>query len=120
MATIKHGFLIDDNKIFDTKIQTYELRKEIVGSNIIFIMEPKYYKRLYLFEALLYLYAEEKVFRILNFNKRLKRQRELKQHESYLENMANYSVVYNYPPLELTPRMFELYKRCQNLKKRLD
>jgi len=111
--------LIDGNKIFDTKIETYELKKKELGPNIIYYMKPKYYKRLYYFEPLLFTYSQEKVFEILNFNKKLKKEREAKQHESYLNNMANFSVIYNYPPLHLMPRMFEHYKKCQNLKKRL-
>ena len=116
---IKYGFLIINETIYDTKIETYELKKKELGSNIIYYMKPKNYKRLYYFEPLLSIYPQDKVFEILNFNKRLKKQREVKQHESYLDNIANFSVIYNYPPLQLMPRMFEHYKKCQNLKKRL-
>ena len=119
MSVIKYGFLIDGGKIFDTKIETYELKKRVLGSNIIYYLKPKDYKRLYYFEPLLFSYPIDRVFEILNFNKKLKKQRETKHHESYLDNIANYSVVYNYPPLHLMPRMFEHYKKCQNLKKRL-
>ena len=120
MKQIKYGFLIEDDKIFDTKIETYVLKRKKVGTNIIYYMVPKSYKRLYLFEPLLLAYPICTVFELLRFNSRLRKEREAKQQDSYLDNMANYSVVYNYPPLDLMPRQFELYKRCQNLKKRLD
>ncbi len=117
---IRYGFLIRNEEIFDTKIQTYELKRETVGTNIIHTMVPVSYKRLYLFEVLLQFYSIDDVFRILRFNKTLKRERLSKQRDSCLDHMANYAVVGNFPPLDLMPRQFELYKRCQKLKKRLD
>ena len=119
---IKFGFLIKDGKIFDTKIRAYELRKEVIGSNIIYSMTPTKYKRLDFYEPLLYRYNKDEVFSLLNFNKHLRQQRKLedKIKTNNLHNMANMAVIYNYPPSYLTQKKFALYKKCQSLKKRLD
>jgi len=118
---IKYGFLIEDGRIYDTKIPAYKIKREFSGENILCSMETDGYKRLYLYEPLLFKYSIEKVFEILNFNTHLKKQR---QSESLtkvnkLHYISNMSMVYNYPPTFLTQRKFALYKICQNLKKRL-
>ena len=122
MAHIKYGFLIVNGKIYDTKIQSYELVKESLGCNIIYGMKPTTYKRLYLFEPLLTKYDKEKVFEILNHNKYLNSNREseklIKTNKLYY--MSNMAIINNYPPTYLTQRKFSLYKICQTLKKRLD
>lgn len=118
---IKNGFLIVGNEIYDTKIQSYTLEKEDFGANIIYFMNPNLYKRLYLFEPLLYFYNIETVFKILVFNKYLKRQREKEiLNNPDLECMYNISTLYEYAPTYLTQRKFSLYKKCQKLKKLLD
>ncbi|QQV91532.1 hypothetical protein M1M25_gp094 [Tenacibaculum phage Gundel_1] len=119
---IKYGFLIKEGKIYDTKIQSYKLKAEYLGSNVIYYMEPKSYKRLYDFEPLLYFYSVDKVFSILDFNSRLRKKRELESvvRVNNLHYISNYSSVYNYPPSYLKPKKFNLYKICQSLKKRLD
>ena len=53
---VKYGFLIEDGMIFDTKIQSYSLKKRFSGNNLIYQMEPTSHKRLYLFEPLLKFY----------------------------------------------------------------
>lgn len=118
---IKYGFLIEDNKIFDMKVQSYELKTKIIGSNVIYYMKPVR-KRLYLFEVLLYIYTVEKVFEILNFNSHLRKQRkkEVRIKNDKLHYMSNMAIIYNYPPTYLTQKKFALYKKCQSLKKRLD
>lgn len=118
---IKYGFFIENGCIYDTKIQSYELKTSQIGSNIIYYMKPKR-KRLYFYEPLLYVYSVDKVFEILNFNRLLKKKR---KSESLIKNdklhyMANMSVIYNYPPSYLTQKKFALYKKCQSLKRRLD
>lgn len=119
---IRNGFLIKDGKIFDTKIQSYEIVREYVGDNIIYSMKPKYYKRLYIFEALLNNYSVEMVFDLLDFNSYLKKQREVFNliKDNKLHYISNMSTIYNYPPTFLTKRKFALYKTCQNLKKRVE
>lgn len=121
-SLIKYGFLIKDGEIYDTKIQGYKLKPEFIGENVIYSMESENYKRLYAFEPLLYFYSIDKVFDILDFNSKLKRDRELERvfRANNLHYMSNYSVVYNYPPAYLNPKIFNLYKVCQSLKKRLD
>lgn len=121
VSKIKYGFLIVNSCIYDTKIQSYELKISQIGSNIIYYMKPKR-KRLYFYEPLLYVYSVDKVFEILNFNRLLKKKR---KSESLIKNdklhyMANMSVIYNYPPSYLTQKKFALYKKCQSLKRRLD
>ncbi len=120
MGTIRYGFLIDGNSIYDTKIQVYDLKKRETGSNIIYYMASKGYKRLYYFEILLAFFSIDRVFEILNFNSVLKKEREKKQLDNYLDKMANYAVTGNYPPLDLMPRQFQNYKTCQNIKKRIE
>lgn len=121
-SEIKYGFLIKDGEIYDTKIQSYELVKKTIGSNIIYAMKPTKYKRLYLFEALLEKYPIEKVFRLLKHNSFLKRQRDSENliKTNKLHYITNMAVVHNYPPTYLTPKMFALYKIIQTLKKRID
>lgn len=118
---IRYGFLIENGKIYDTKIQSYELKREVIGNNVIYYLKPMH-KRLYLFEVLLFIYNVDKVFEILNFNTHLKKQR---KSESLIKNdklhyMSNMAMIYNYPPSYLTQKKFALYKKCQSLKKRLD
>ncbi len=115
---IKYGFLIKGNEIFDTKIQSYKLKAEPIGENIIYYMEPKNYKRLYDFEPLLFFYSIDKVFELLNFNSTLRKNRNIEQNN--IHYISNSSVIYNYPPTYLKPKKFNLYKICQSLKKRLD
>ena len=119
---VKYGFLIDDGKIYDTKIQSYKLKKQVSGENVIYSMCPSTYKRLYMFEPLLHYYSEEKVFEILNFNSHLYKQRQSENliKTNKLHYMANIATIYNYPPTFLTQKRFAIYKICQNLKKRLD
>src|SRR5690606_9066335 len=117
---VKYGFKITDGKIFDTKIQSFKVKKVLDGENVIYTMVPDYYKRLYLFEALLTVYPIEKVFRILDFNKFLRKQREYDGLENKTHYMANATVIYNYPPTFLTKRKFNLYKICQHLQKKVD
>jgi len=119
---IKSGFLIENGKIFDTKIQSYELGKRIVGSNIIYFMKPTKYKRLYLFEVLLEKFSIEKVFKLLKYNSFLRKQRDSENliKTNKLHYISNMAVIYNYPPTYLTQKKFALYKICQTLKKRLD
>ena len=119
---IKYGFLIDGKKIYDTKIQSYELKRKISGENVIYYMSPSSYKRLYFFEPLLYFYSVDKVFELLNFNSTLKKNRQSENliKTNKLHYMANMATIYNYPPNYLTQKRFAIYKRCQNLKKRLD
>lgn len=117
---IKFGFLIEEGKIFDTKVQSFSLKKVVDEGNVIYVMTPSSYKRLYIFEALLYSFSTDVVFRILNYNKHLRKQREDFSMSSKEHYMANASVVFNYPPTYLNKRKFQLYKVCQALRKRLD
>jgi hypothetical protein len=117
---IKYGFLIEDNKIFDTKVQSYVEKRVICDKNVIYTMSPVSYKRLYLFEALLSEYSIEKVFEILNYNKSLKKDRCDEISDCKNHYMTNSAVIYNYPPTYLTMRKFQLYKTCQKLKKKID
>lgn len=119
---IKYGFKIENNKIYDCKIQSYELVKKTIGSNIIYAMKPTKYKRLYLFEALLEKYSIEKVFKLLKHNSFLKKQRDSEDliKTNKLHYISNMAVIYNYPPSYLTKRKFALYKIIQTLKKRID
>lgn len=119
-SQIKFGFLIKNGEIYDTKIMSYELKKRVSGENIIYYMKPTYYKRLYLFEPLLTVFSIEKVFRILNFNSILRKEREKNSLDNKTHYMSNMSVIYSYPPTYLTNRKFNLYKTCQALKKKLD
>ena len=114
---VKYGFKIQDGSIYDTKIYDFRLDKTIKDSNVIYTMNPIHYKRLYLFEVLLNNYSVEDVFEILNYNKYLKNQREKYNADRKLHYIANYAVIYNYPPTYLTQRKFYLYKTCQHLKK---
>ena len=119
---VRYGFLIEDGKIYDTKIQSYVLKKQFCGNNVIYYMEPNYHKRLYLFEPLLTIYPEEKVFEILKMNTYLNKQR---HHDSLLKTsklhyVFNMSSIYNYPPTYLPARRFAIYKKIQSLKKRLE
>lgn len=118
---IRHGFLIEDGKIFDTKIQSYQMTKSYVGGILLYSMTPSYYKRLYEFEILLSIYDIDKVFRILEYNSTLKKNRdkELSLTKNRVNYMSNYSTIYNYPVKYLTKKRFNCYKICQSLKKRL-
>ncbi|MFK5981470.1 MAG: hypothetical protein QM499_01035 [Flavobacteriaceae bacterium] len=117
---IRNGFLIRDEKIFDTKIQSFTLKKEINGENVIYSMIPSFYKRLYKFEPLLYAFSIDEVFKILDYNKILKKQREDIISDAKSHYMTNAAVIFNYPPTYLTKRRFSLYKICQGLKKKID
>ena len=119
---IKYGFIIENNQIFDTKIQAYELEKCYVGKNLIYSMKASKYKRLYSFEPLLDKYSIEKVFSILKYNTHLQKNREIESliKVNKLHYVSNMAVIYNYPPTFLTQKKFALYKICQTLKKRLD
>lgn len=119
---IKHGFLIRDNKIYDTQIKSYKLVVDYCGDNIIHRMVENGYKRLFLFDFLLDKYDIEYVFKILKFNKQLKKNRlsEKLRKNDKLHYMSNMSIIYSYPPTYLTQKKFALYKICQNLKKRID
>ena len=118
---IKYGFLIEDGKIYDTKIQAYELKTKELDNNIIYYMKP-IRKRLYLFEVLLCFYSTEKVFEMLRFNRHLRKQRKSEglMKNDKLHYMSNMAMIYNYPPTYLTQKKFALYKKCQSLKARLD
>lgn len=119
---IKFGFLIENDKIYDTKIQAYELSIRTVGLNIIYFMNPTKYKRLYRFEPLLERFEISKVFKILKHNSILRKQRDCESliKTNKLHFISNMAVIYNYPPSYLTQKKFALYKICQTLKKRLD
>lgn len=118
---IRFGFLIENNKIYDTQIVSYELKIKEIDNSIIYYMKPKR-KRLYMFEVLLYYYPIDIVFDILNFNKYLKKQRRIEAliKTDKLHYMSNISVIYRYPPTYLTQKKFAIYKKCQSLKKRID
>ena len=118
---LKYGFKIEDGRVYDTQILEYEIKRVACGSNVHFVMVPFGYKRLYLFEPLLFRFSAEKVFEILKFNKYLRRDRERndKSKAPRVHHMLNASVVYNYPPTFLTQRKFTQYKLCQKLKKRI-
>lgn len=122
MRNIKYGFLIKDGKIFDTKIQSYELKKKYMGVNLICEMIPNSFKRLYFFEPLLDRYPEQKVFEILNFNAYLKQQREneLTMQDGNNSHIYNMGAIYDYPPSYLNAKKYSLYKICQKLMKRID
>ena len=117
---IRNGYLIKDEEIFDTRIQSFTQTKVVCGANIIYVMTPAFYKRLYLYEALLTLFDQEEVFKILDYNKILKKERDDEISDSKSHYMSNAAVIYNYPPTYLTGRKFALYKICQALKKKLD
>lgn len=119
---IKYGFLIKNGEIYDTKIQSYGLFTKKIDKNIIYSVKPTTYKRLYLFEPLLLKYDVEKVFELLKFNSTLKynRKKENSFREETLRYASNIAVVCNYPPTYLTNKKYNLYRICQNLKKRLD
>jgi len=119
---IKYGFLIDGGKIYDTKIQAYKLEKQFSVNNLIYTMKPSLYKRLYEFEILLLFYSIDKVFELLNFNSKLKKNRlsEVMLKLNKLHYISNMSTIYNYPPIYLTQKRFTVYKVCQKLKKRID
>lgn len=122
MGIIKYGFLIKDGKIHDTKIQSYDLCKKVVGCNILYSMKPTKYKRLYLFEPLLDKYSLDQVFKMLKYNSFLNSQRETENliKTNKLHYISNMAMIYNYPPKYLTQKKFGLYKICQSLKKRID
>jgi len=118
---VRYGFLIKEGKIFDTQRMEYQLKRKVVAGNIIYYMEACAYKRLPMFEALLCRYPIDKVYRMLNFNKHLKKEREKAMSRKNQKNhyMANYATIYNYPPTYLTQKKFTVYKICQKLKKKL-
>ncbi|WP_439132968.1 hypothetical protein [Polaribacter sp.] len=119
---IKYGFLISKKKIFDTKIQSYQLKKEIVDNLVIYRMMPNRYKRLRVFENLLSTMTNDAVFDILKNDADVKKKRSsnIVISEKTLLNASNMAMVYNYPPKYLTQKRFYLYKSCQTLKKRID
>jgi len=119
---VRYGFLIKGNEVYDTKILSYKLTKEVLGSNIVYQMNPTNYKRLHIFESLLYRYDIDKVFELLRFNKHLEecRKKESVFREEKLQHASNMAVIYNYPPTYLTGKKFSLYKIAQELKKRLE
>tara|TARA_R110000822_G_scaffold127454_1_gene262964 strand:+ start:15991 stop:16356 length:366 start_codon:yes stop_codon:yes gene_type:complete len=118
---IKNGFKIENGEIWDIQIQTYALKRKSVGNNIIYYMEEYGYKRLYHFDALLDSFPIDKVFKILEFNSYLRKQRynDTKLNSVTLSHVFNYSSIYNYPPSFLTSKRFATYKKIQHLKKRL-
>ena len=119
---IKHGFLIEGDKIYDTKIATYKLNKKFVGKNLIFFLTQSGYKRLNIFEPLLEKFEPEKVCDILNFNSDIRKERQ-KIENVKTDNhtsVASWSVIYNYPPSALMPHKFNTYKKCQKIKRQLD
>ena len=118
---LKNGFKIENGEIYDTKILTYVLKKKHYGANIIYFAEVLGYKRLYRFEPLLDKYSPETVFKLLSFNKYLKQNREKQGAlDRYsLDNASNFSIIYNFPPSYLTAKKFAIYKKCQNLKRRI-
>ena len=104
------------------KLATYKLKRTYVGNNLLFSMELSGYKRLYRFEPLLEKFDKEKVCDILAFNSDLKKERQQNENikiDNHIHS-ASMSVVYNYPPTQLTPHKFAIYKICQKLKKKLD
>ena len=119
---IHKGYLIENGKIFDTKISSYKLNKKIVGDNVLFTFEPNGYRRLYRFEPLLDKFAPEKACEILDYNtslRKLRKKYDIIQTEN-LKYIPHWSVIYNYPPSFLTPKKFQLYKLCQKMKGLLD
>lgn len=118
----KKGFKIDNGKIYDTKIVTYELKRMFMDNNIIYYLKEYNYKRLYLFEPLLEVFSKEKVFELLIFNEFLKKQRvkESNVKETILVNMSNYAMLTRFPPTYLNAKKFSLYKKCRYLMNRLD
>lgn len=119
---IKYGFLISKRKIFDTKIQSYQLKKEIVDNLVIYRMLPNRYKRLRVFESLLSTTTNDAVFDVLKNDAEVKKKRSnnIVISEKTLLNASNMTMIYNYPPKYLTQKRFYLYKSCQTLKKRID
>lgn len=119
---IKYGFLISKKKIFDTKIQSYELKKVAVDNMIIYRVIPNRYKRLKSFENLLSLMSNDEVFNVLKSDKGIekKRVKDISINEKTLLNASNMAMIYNYPPKYLTQKKFYLYKYCQTLKSRVE
>lgn len=119
---IKHGFLIRNGEIYDTKILSYKLYAKHLGNNIIYEIKSDYYKRLYFFEALLLVYDVDKVFEILRLNSTLKKDRhnETSFRNESLRYASNMAVLFNYPPTYLNKKKYNLYRICLKLKAKLD
>jgi hypothetical protein len=118
---IKFGFLIRNNKIYDTKIQSYSIVKTNVNGLIICRMVSNSYKRLNNFEWLLNDQNNHYIFNLLKEDEWIKKQRknDVSINEKTLINASNMSIVYRYPPKYLNQKKFYLYKSCQALKKKL-
>lgn len=120
---IRFGFLIKNNRIFDTKIQSYSIKKVNLNGLIIYRMFSSNYKRLSEFEWMI---KENKdnnfIFNFLknNINIQKQRKKEINVNDKTLINASNMSVVYRYPPKYLNKKKFYLYKSCQILKKKLN
>jgi len=118
---IKYGFLISKKRVFDTKIQSYELKTVNVDGMVIYRMIPNRYKRLKSFENLLHTMSNDDVFNVLRSDEWIIKQRkkDVSINEKTLLNVSNMTMIYNYPPKYLTQKKFYLYKSCQTLKKRI-
>ena len=118
---IRFGFLIRNNKIYDTKIQSYSIVKTNVNRLIICRMISNSYKRLNNFEWLLNDYDNHYIFNFLKEDDWIKKQRknDVNINDKTLINASNMSIVYRYPPKYLNQKKFYLYKSCQALKKKL-
>lgn len=118
---IRFGFLIRNNKIYDTKIQSYSLHKLEVNRVIVYRMNASSYKRLIDFEWLLQDHNNDYVFNFLRRDKTIEKLRKnnVSLNEKTLINASNMSIVYRYPPKYLNNKKFYLYKSCQTLKKKL-
>ena len=118
---IRFGFLIRNNKIYDTKIQSYSIVKTNVNGLIICRMISNSYKRLNNFEWLLNDYDNHYIFNFLKEDDWIKKQRknDVNINDKTLINASNMSIVYRYPPKYLNQKKFYLYKSCQALKKKL-
>ena len=119
---IRNGFEIVENMIFDRRINSYSKKVCFTESNVIHTMICVGYKRLYDFEPLLDKYSEGEVFEILRLNTYLRKQRDICENgvRGKYHHISNSTMVYNYPIKYLSPRMFEMYKLCQKLKKKID
>jgi uncharacterized protein YbbC (DUF1343 family) len=118
---IRFGFLIRNNKVYDTKIQSYSIVKTNVNGLIICRMISNSYKRLNNFEWLLNDHNNDYIFNFLKEDEWIRKQRknDVSVNEKTLINASNMSIVYRYPPKYLNQKKFYLYKSCQALKKKL-
>lgn len=116
----RYGFTIVNGEIYDNNIKSYEICRKFTQNNVIYFVK-EVPERLYNFEPLLLMYSIDKVFEILQFNTIIKEKRELQETTKKVNthHISNMSVIYHYPPSYLTQKKFSLYKKCQNLKKKL-